>query len=137
MALFGLALIFPQLSDRLTQPHVSLGNRLSQRADSASAGRNAIWPSLLLGVAIGLLWAPCAGPVLGLILTGAALNGASVTTTFLLLAYAAGAASSLALALLAGGKVFAALKRSLGVGEWVRRIAGVLVLVAAVAIAMG
>ena len=27
------------------------------------------WGSLVLGVATGLLWAPCAGPVLGLILT--------------------------------------------------------------------
>ena len=37
----------------------------------------------------------------------------------LLLAYAAGAATSLALALLVGGRVFAAMKRSLGAGEWV------------------
>ncbi|WP_423414178.1 cytochrome c biogenesis protein DipZ [Hyphomicrobium sp. B1] len=137
VALFGLALVFPGLSERLTHPLVTLGDRLSKRADSAAAGHAAIWPSLLLGVAIGLLWAPCAGPVLGLILTGAALNGASATTTLLLLAYAAGAATSLALALLAGGRVFAAMKSSLGVGEWVRRGVGVLVLVAAGAIAMG
>jgi cytochrome c biogenesis protein CcdA/thiol-disulfide isomerase/thioredoxin len=137
VALFGLALVFPGLSERLTEPLVALGNRLSQRADAAAAGHASIWPSLLLGVAIGLLWAPCAGPVLGLILTGAALNGASVATTLLLLAYAAGAATSLALALLAGGRVFAAMKRSLGAGEWVRRGVGVLVLVAAVAIAFG
>ncbi len=38
----------------------------------------------MIGVATGLLWAPCAGPVLGLILTGAALNGASLGTTALL-----------------------------------------------------
>ncbi|MFA5956403.1 cytochrome c biogenesis protein DipZ [Hyphomicrobium sp.] len=137
VALFGLALVFPELSERLSQPLVALGGRLSQRADEAAAGRAAIWPSLLLGVAIGLLWAPCAGPVLGLILTGAALNGASAMTSLLLLAYAAGAATSLALALLAGGRVFAAMKRSLGVGEWVRRGVGVLVLVAAGAIALG
>ncbi|MGB3274209.1 MAG: redoxin family protein, partial [Xanthobacteraceae bacterium] len=93
--------------------------------------------SLLLGVATGLVWAPCAGPVLGLILTGAALQGASVATSFLLLAYAAGAATSLALALLAGGRVFAAMKRSLGVGVWLRRGLGALVLVAVAAIAAG
>ena len=87
-------------------------------------------PSLLLGVATGLLWAPCAGPVLGLILTGAAIQGANVQTTMLLLAYAAGAATSLALALVIGGRVFAAMKRSLGVGEWIRRGLGVAVLVA-------
>jgi thiol-disulfide isomerase/thioredoxin len=55
----------------------------------------------------------------------------------LLLAYAAGAATSLALALLVGGRVFAAMKRSLGVGEWVRRGLGAAVLIAVVAIAFG
>jgi cytochrome c biogenesis protein CcdA len=88
---------------------------------------------LVLGVATGLLWAPCAGPILGLLLTGAALNGASLGTTFLLLAYAAGAATSLAVALLIGGKVFTAMKRSLGAGEWIRRGLGIAVLVGVVA----
>jgi cytochrome c biogenesis protein CcdA len=76
--------------------------------------------SLLLGAATGLLWAPCAGPVLGLVLTGAALQGANPQTSFLLAAYAAGAATSLALAVLAGGRVFAAMKRSLGLGHRIR-----------------
>jgi len=136
LALFGVTLLFPELSDRLTRPLVALGGRLSE---SAERGEHAgsVWPSLLLGVATGLLWAPCAGPVLGLILTGAALEGANVQTTLLLLAYAAGAATSLALALLVGGRVFAAMKRSLGAGEWIRRGLGAAVLVAVVAIAFG
>jgi len=138
LALFGLALLFPGLADRLTRPLVALGARLSQTAARDEETQNApILPSLLLGVATGLLWAPCAGPVLGLILTGAALQGASVETSLLLLAYAAGAATSLALALLVGGRVFAAMKRSLGVGEWIRRGLGVAVLAAVVAIALG
>jgi cytochrome c biogenesis protein CcdA/thiol-disulfide isomerase/thioredoxin len=136
LALFGVTLLFPELSDRLTRPLVALGGRLSESADrNENAG--SVWPSLLLGIATGLLWAPCAGPVLGLILTGAALQGANVQTTFLLLAYAAGAATSLALALLIGGRVFTAMKRSLGAGEWVRRGLGAAVLVAVVAIFFG
>jgi cytochrome c biogenesis protein CcdA/thiol-disulfide isomerase/thioredoxin len=136
LALFGVTLLFPKLSDRLTRPLVALGGRLSESADrNENAG--SVWPSLLLGIATGLLWAPCAGPVLGLILTGAALQGANVQTTVLLLAYAAGAATSLALALLVGGKVFAAMKRSLGAGEWIRRGLGAAVLVAVVAIFFG
>jgi cytochrome c biogenesis protein CcdA/thiol-disulfide isomerase/thioredoxin len=135
LALFGVTLLFPELSDRLTRPLVALGGRLSESADRNENG--SVWPSLLLGIATGLLWAPCAGPVLGLILTGAALQGANVQTTFLLLAYAAGAATSLALALLVGGRVFAAMKRSLGAGEWVRRGLGAAVLVAVVAIFFG
>ena len=129
LTVFGLALIFPQLSDWLTRPLVALGARLSYSAEQrAASGDNSILPSLLLGIATGLLWAPCAGPVLGLVLTGAALHGANMQTTFLLLAFAAGAATSLALALLVGGRVFQAMKQSLGAGEWVRRGLGVAVL---------
>jgi cytochrome c biogenesis protein CcdA/thiol-disulfide isomerase/thioredoxin len=138
LAVFGIVLLFPALSDRLTRPLVALGARLSQSADKESrSGGSTVVASLLLGVATGLLWAPCAGPVLGLILTGAALQGASVGTTLLLLAYALGAATSLALALLVGGRIYQVMKRSLGAGEWVRRGVGVAVLVAVVAIGLG
>ncbi|WP_353182110.1 cytochrome c biogenesis protein CcdA [Bosea sp. (in: a-proteobacteria)] len=137
LALFGLALLFPALADRFARPLVALGGRLSAEAERSGGSSGAILPSLLLGLATGLLWAPCAGPILGLILTGAALQGASAGTSLLLLAYAAGAATSLALALFAGGKVFALMKRSLGAGEWLRRGAGVAVLAAVAAIALG
>ena len=131
-AAFALLLIFPSLSERAMRPLVGWGQRLSERAD-----RGGIGSSALLGVATGLLWAPCAGPILGIILTGAALSGASATTAGLLLSYALGAATSLALALLVGGKVFAAMKRSTGFGEGVRKALGALMLVAVGFIALG
>ena len=134
LAAFGLALIFPSLADRAMRPLVNFGTKLSSSVGAQDA---AILPSFLLGVATGFLWAPCAGPILGLILTGAALNGANITTSLLLFAYAAGAATSLALALAVGGRVFAAMKRSLGAGEWIRRGLGVAVLISVVAIALG
>ena len=135
LAIFGLTLLWPALADRLSRPFVQLGSRLSQ--PSGSDSQPSVLRSLLLGIATGLLWAPCAGPILGLILTGAALQGASERSVFLLLAYAAGAATSLAVVLLAGGRVFAALKRSLGAEVWIRSILGVAVLAGVVAIALG
>lgn len=138
LALMGVALLAPQWTARLTRPLVTLGSRLSNAADAqARPGGRPAFSSFVLGVATGLLWAPCAGPILGLILTGAALQGPSVHTSLLLLAYAAGAVSSLALALLAGGRVFTALKRSLGVGEWFRKGLGVAVLAGVMAVALG
>ena len=135
LALFGLTLLLPAVADRLTRPLVALGSRLSNQVQTGERG--GIGASVLLGVATGLLWAPCAGPILGLILTGAAIQGASTSTSLLLLAYALGAATSLAAALLIGGKLFAAMKRSLGAGEWIRRALGVLVLAGVAAIALG
>ncbi len=136
LALFGLTLLFPAFADAAMRPLVRLGGRLSGFADSHEKPAS-VGPSLLLGVATGLLWAPCAGPILGLILTGAALQGANAKTSLLLASYAAGAATSLALALLAGGKVFAAMKRSLGFGDWLRRGFGLAVLAGVIAIASG
>jgi cytochrome c biogenesis protein CcdA/thiol-disulfide isomerase/thioredoxin len=131
---FGLTLLLPSLADRLSRPFVALGNKLS---NSASRNEGSPGSSLLLGVATGMLWAPCAGPILGLILTGAALRGANVQTSLLLLTFAAGSAVALGAALLLGNRVFAALKRSLGAEEWIRRAVGAAVVVGAVAIALG
>jgi len=124
MAVFGVTLLIPHLGVKLVcaAPY--------QQGPSFDS-------SLVLGVANGMLWAPCAGPILGLLLTGAALKGANIGTSVLLLAYAAGAASSLAVALLIGGRVFAAMKRSLGVGAWIRRGLGAAVLAGVVVIGLG
>jgi len=136
LAGFGIILLFPALAARVTRPVVSLGARLSQQAERRGAA-GGIGASMLIGIATGLLWAPCAGPVLGLILTGAALNGASLGTSALLAAYALGAATSLALALIVGGRVYQAMKRSLGISDYLRRGVGAAVLVAVAAIALG
>jgi cytochrome c biogenesis protein CcdA/thiol-disulfide isomerase/thioredoxin len=128
LGFFALTLLSRSLADRLTRPLVALGDRLARTSDAGGTSASGIGSSLLLGIATGLLWAPCAGPILGIILTGAAIHGANVRSTFLLLAYAAGAGTSLAAALLVGGRVFAAMKTSLGAGEWIRRGLGVAIL---------
>ncbi|MEB0055279.1 cytochrome c biogenesis protein DipZ [Variovorax sp. RTB1] len=145
LGVMGVMLIAPRLAERVTRPLVALGSGLlnsatrsqNQRVASDGGVRSPVVPSLLLGVATGLLWAPCAGPVLGLILTGAALQGPTVHTSLLLLAYAAGAMTSLAAALLLGGRVFAFLKRTIGAGEWLRKGLGVAVLAGVAAVSLG
>jgi cytochrome c biogenesis protein CcdA/thiol-disulfide isomerase/thioredoxin len=132
-SILGVTLLFPSLAEWLTHPLVQIGERL-QTGISSDPG---IWKSLLLGVSTGLLWAPCAGPILGLILTGAAVEGPGARSSFLLLAFAAGASTSLGVALFAGNKVFAALKKSLAFDVWFRRVLGVAVILGVIAIALG
>ncbi|MDR6955947.1 cytochrome c biogenesis protein CcdA/thiol-disulfide isomerase/thioredoxin [Ancylobacter sp. 3268] len=134
LALFGLTLISPTVAAIVSAPLVELGDRLTRKVPADGAGVGA---SLLLGAATGLLWTPCAGPILGLILTGAALKGVNLETTLLLAAYAMGAATSLALAVLASGRVLAAMKRVLGTGEHIRRALGFAVLASVAVIALG
>ncbi|EJC66720.1 cytochrome c biogenesis protein [Rhizobium leguminosarum bv. viciae WSM1455] len=136
LALFGASLLSPRFASTLARPIVDLGNNLIN-ATGGGRGTTTVKSALLLGVATGLLWAPCAGPILGLVLTGAALQGANLQTTFLLIAYAAGAASSLAVALLVGGRIFTAMKRSLGIGDGIRQGLGAAVLAGVAVIALG
>jgi cytochrome c biogenesis protein CcdA/thiol-disulfide isomerase/thioredoxin len=131
--LLGISLLFPSLADVMTRPLVRAGSRL-QGGPSTEGG---IGKSFVLGISTGLLWAPCAGPILGLILTGAAIQGPGARSSFLLLSFALGAATSLGIALLAGGKVFSIMKRSLFFEAWIRRGLGVLVIMGVVAIALG
>ncbi len=138
LAVTGLMLLVPRLATIGTRPLVALGARLDDHAQRAVRTRGSSWlVSLSIGLATGLLWAPCAGPVLGLVLSTAALQGPGPRSTLLLAAYAAGAATSLALAIWAGGRVFGAMKRFVSVGEWMRRGLGVLVLAGVAAIALG
>jgi cytochrome c biogenesis protein CcdA/thiol-disulfide isomerase/thioredoxin len=131
--MLGLTLLFPSLAEALTRPLVQAGSKIQGGPSSEiSVGK-----SFVLGISTGLLWAPCAGPILGLILTGAAIQGPGVRSSFLLLSYALGAATSLGIALLAGNKVFSAMKRSLSFDVWIRRALGVAVIVGVVAIALG
>ncbi|EZP26486.1 cytochrome c biogenesis protein DipZ [Pseudomonas sp. RIT288] len=133
MALFGLSLISARVGDWLARPFVWLGNRL----DPDTRKKSGPLSSIMLGVATGLLWAPCAGPILGVILTGAMLQGASAQTSLLLLAYGAGSALSLGTLIFAGRGLVNRLKPSIPFTGWLRRGAGVAVLGAAALIATG
>lgn len=131
LTVFGLSLIFPQFFERLFEPFTRLGSKLSSQGNHAQSFPR----SLLLGVATGLLWAPCAGPILGLILTGAATQGTPEKAIWFLLAYALGAATSLMLALVAGGKFLGTLKKSLKAERLIKGCLGVAVLAGVLAIA--
>jgi len=138
ITLFGLTMLLPTLAVRVTAPVVAVGARLSSLAEQRmSGGRTTVVFSMLLGVATGLVWAPCAGPVLGLILTTAALRGPSFETSLLLFVYGLGAATSLAAGLFFGGSVLAFIKRLAGWGDNLRRVVGAAVVVGAAIIWLG
>jgi cytochrome c biogenesis protein CcdA/thiol-disulfide isomerase/thioredoxin len=134
MAASGLALAWPSLAARVLRPLQALGDRFD-------GGRNPQTADWLIGASTGLLWAPCAGPVLGMVLTTAALQGGSFSTAQPLLAYAVGASAALvALRVLVGrvgGRLPVALRAVAPWASATRRLAGVVVLVAVTLIASG
>lgn len=142
LTVFGAALLFPTLATRLSGPFNRIGDRLfawsgADRSSDCGSGTRQVLSALLLGAATGMLWAPCAGPILGAIISGAALNGASSQTAVALAAYSAGAATSLAVVSVLQANVALWLRRTARVSALLRRAMGVVVLGSVGAIALG
>lgn len=83
--LLGLLALFPNWSYRVFS-YLPVGNWVKEPAQMGLTGE--FW----LGTQMGLLWTPCAGPVLGSILVLAAVNQQVSIAFSLLLAYGIGAA---------------------------------------------
>ena len=92
---------------------------------------------VVLGLSLGLVFVPCAGPVLAAVTALAASGEVGLTTVFVTTSYAAGAALPM-LAIAIGGQRLTAGTRILRAhAKQTRMVAGVVVGVAALAIAFG
>jgi cytochrome c biogenesis protein CcdA/thiol-disulfide isomerase/thioredoxin len=78
----GLSLVWPRLGDVLGRPFYALSRR---RPGDASGG-------FVLGLSLGLLFTPCAGPVIAAVATVAATKSLTVEAFLITLAYGLGAA---------------------------------------------
>jgi cytochrome c biogenesis protein CcdA/thiol-disulfide isomerase/thioredoxin len=134
LAMVGLALFSTSVAEWLTGPLTRAGAAMigAPTAHASSAPAR----SVVIGMAIGLLWAPCAGPILGLLIAAAATSGAP-RAGLLFLTFALGAAMSLAVVTSLGSRVVARLKRAGAADVIVRRTLGLATLVTVIAIFFG
>ena len=127
LAGFGAVLIVPRLAARA---EATLG-RLTRRVPVAAAGEG-FWSGGLLGLSLGLLYAPCAGPILAGVITVSASQEFTVGRLGVALSYSAGSALVLYGLMLGGRRVTARLVRRASV---VQPAMGVVMVAVAVAMA--
>jgi len=82
---FGLLMIWPA-------PFEWLSSRTGGFASGGAASSQGVIGGFVLGTTLGLVWTPCAGPVLGSILTVVASSRDTAWASLLLVVYAVGAA---------------------------------------------
>ena len=132
LALVGLALLIPTLGARL-EP---LFGRLA--GVGAGQGRHGTASGLLLGATLGLVWAPCVGPIMASVIVLAATQGVTPLMVGITLAYAVGASLPLLAVMLGGRAGVARLRGTLGAaGGRVQQGLGALMLVTSLFIATG
>jgi cytochrome c biogenesis protein CcdA/thiol-disulfide isomerase/thioredoxin len=132
---FGIVMVVPPLQKAFSR----LVSRLTSRTagSSVSAPRHGFWGGLTLGASLGLVWAPCVGPILGSVFSLAAAGALDAGAVLITAAYAAGTALPL-LGIMIGGRGLLDrlpfLKRR---GEAIQRFFGALMIAAGLLIVTG
>lgn len=126
LAIAALALIFPPFAQRIAWPAVSAGNILNTR----SGQTRGMGSAFLAGLAVGLLWSPCAGPILGAIFSINIAGHSAIATGALLAAYGSGCALMLGLLIMGGKALMAPLRAKSALMARLRQGAGVMMLAA-------
>ncbi len=88
LAIFAFFMIWPTPFEKLMTHMSGLINRAGKTGQAAGNGN---FGGFILGAIIGIVWAPCAGPILGSILTLIALQKDTAHASLLLISYAIGA----------------------------------------------
>lgn len=96
--IFGLSLIFPQTQAFIEKLFSRFANLFPQVGSGDGFGSG-----ILVGLSLGLVWAPCVGPILASVITLAVSSNINLAVVLITLAYATGTAIPM-LAITYGGR---------------------------------
>jgi cytochrome c biogenesis protein CcdA/thiol-disulfide isomerase/thioredoxin len=126
LVLVGLGYLIPPLGSLLERPFA----RVRARTPSGRSG------GLVIGLALGVVYVPCAGPVLAAITVAGATHRVGLTAVFVTAAFAVGTAVPLLVVALAGGQLSQRVRALRRHAPQVRLAGGAVLILIAVAIAV-
>ena len=141
LAVVGICMFSKKLSDKLfgaTQGLANWGANITARWESKQGdGKQGYWGGVAIGALVGLIWAPCAGPVMAAAVVQIiqAKSGFGVVLTVCM--FALGAGIPMLLIALMGRQVMSRIGFLKTHGNAVRRALGVVILLSAVLIYEG
>jgi cytochrome c biogenesis protein CcdA/thiol-disulfide isomerase/thioredoxin len=128
LVVFGAILLVPELAERVQAP-------LSRLARFGPRTRgDGFWSGLGVGGALGFVCAPCAGPILGAVISVSASSGPTARVVAVALAYALGLSAVMLLYGLGGRAVLERIRRRAR-GHTVERTLGAVLLITAIVMA--
>jgi cytochrome c biogenesis protein CcdA/thiol-disulfide isomerase/thioredoxin len=124
LVVVGLGYLIPPLGALLERPFSRIRSR---KPDGRGGG-------FVLGLALGVLYVPCAGPVLAALTVVGATHRVGTTAVFLTAAFAVGTAVPLLAIALAGSQLSSRISTLRRNAPWVRRVGGAVLIVMALVI---
>lgn len=134
--IFGIIMLSESLSDkfaRLTQQFANTGSSLS----SVNNPQEGFMNGVVFGVLIGLVWTPCAGPILAAVIVQTVIQKTSFSSFLILLSFGIGAAIPMLIIAIFGRKTLQSFSFFREHGEWFRKILGIIIIASVVYMVYG
>lgn len=142
LGVFGVALIFPEMFEKIIFRLQNFFNKMMPQKQQGVAPaemqkKKGLLNGFFVGASLGLVWVPCAGPILGAILTLAVTQQDLGKVILLMLAYSLGAGLPMLLIAYGGNIIVSRLKFLKEKGQLIQKISGAVLLVGVLFIALG
>jgi cytochrome c biogenesis protein CcdA len=134
IACFGIIMLFPKLQATL---FARLEPLIAKALPKTSLASNDLWSGFILGVTLGAVWTPCAGPVLGSILTLVAAKQQLAQAAALLIAFAIGAGLPMLLIAYGGQLAVQRVRALTKYTQTIQRVFGLLIILVAIGLVTG
>lgn len=131
---FGLVMLFPAIQTTLFTKLEPVVGKLTPKG---ALQKNDLGSGFLLGLSLGAVWAPCAGPILGSILTLAATKQNLAQVAALLFAFSLGAGIPMLLIAYGGQYATQKVRVFTKYSALIQRLFGALILLVAIGLATG
>lgn len=126
LALFGVVMLSSVLTEKFARLTQKLGNTGSSL--SANNPQGGFFSGIIFGALVGLIWTPCAGPILAAVIVQTVIQTTSLSSFFVILAFGIGAAIPMLIIALFGRKMmnrFSFFKKHT---ELFRKVLGVIII---------
>lgn len=130
LLVFGVLMIWKKPFDLLMQ---KLSGAVNAAHDVGSRAKLSNMGGLMLGMTLGAVWTPCAGPVLGAILTLVAAQQDIGRASTLLLTYSAGAGIPMLLIAYGGQHLSSKVRRIIPYAQRMQQVFGIFIILTAAA----
>lgn len=130
LLIFGWAMIFPIIYERVFGMIRKWRKKISADQERAidAPRKEGFWSAMALGASLGLVWTPCAGPILGLMFTFALMTESILKTGILFFVYSLGVGIPLLLLAYGGQTIFLKMKILSQNTLFIKRIAGMVLI---------